>query len=45
MTAMSGTSVATVVAASLAVNKIKDESWDVFVDSLPKVGKYPSLLN
>ena len=45
MTAMSGTSVATVVAASLAVTKIKNESWDVFVGSLPKAGKYPSLLN
>lgn len=45
MTAMSGTSVATVVAASLAVSKIKDESWDKFVESLPKAGDYPSLLN
>jgi hypothetical protein len=45
MTAMSGTSVATVVAASLAVTKIKNESWDVFLSSLPKAGKYPSLLN
>lgn len=44
MTAMSGTSVATVVATSLAVSKIKDESWDVFIASLPKAGKYPSLL-
>ena len=45
MTAMSGTSVATVVATSLAVNKIKDEPWDVFVGSLPKIGRYASLLN
>lgn len=45
MTAISGTSVATVVAASLAVTKIKNESWDVFLSSLPKAGKYPSLLN
>ena len=45
MTAIDGTSVATVIAASLAVNKIKDESWDVFVGSLPKIGKYASLLN
>ena len=40
-----GTSVATVVATSLAVNKIKDEPWDVFVGSLPKIGRYASLLN
>lgn len=45
MTAMSGTSVATVVATSLAVNKIKNEPWDVFVGSLPKIGRYASLLN
>jgi hypothetical protein len=44
MTAMSGTSVATVVAASLAVNKIKDEPWDIFIGSLPKAGAYASLL-
>lgn len=45
MTALSGTSVATVVAASMAVSKIKDEPWDIFVGSLPKAGKYPSLLS
>jgi len=44
LTAMSGTSVATAVAASMAVGKIKTESWDVFIASLPKTGKYSSLL-
>lgn len=44
LTAMSGTSVATVVAASMAVGKIKSESWDNFILSLPKINNYPSLL-
>jgi hypothetical protein len=44
MTAMSGTSVATVVAATLAVGKNAGGNWDTFVSSLPKSGKYYSLL-
>lgn len=44
LTAMSGTSVATIVATSLAVGKIQNESWDIFIQSLPKAGKYSSLL-
>lgn len=44
MTAMSGTSVATVVAATLAVGKNNGGNWDAFISSLPKVGKYSSLL-
>lgn len=44
MTAMSGTSVATAVATSMAVGKIKSESWDDFIASLPKVKNYSSLL-
>lgn len=44
LTAMSGTSVATVVAASMAVGKIKSESWDDFILSLPKLNNYSSLL-
>jgi hypothetical protein len=45
MTAMSGTSVAAVVATSLAVAKIGDQEWDTFISSLPRVGKYLSLLS
>jgi hypothetical protein len=45
MTAMSGTSVATVVAATLAVGKNNGGNWDTFISSLPKVGKYSSLLS
>ena len=45
MVAMSGTSVATVVAATIAVGKNKDGNWDTFISSLPKVGKYSSLLS
>lgn len=45
LVARGGTSVATVVAASMAVGKIKSESWDDFIASLPKVNNYSSLLN
>ena len=45
MTAMSGTSVAAVVATSLAVGKNDGGNWDTFISSLPKVGNYSSLLS
>lgn len=45
MTAMSGTSVAAVVATSLSVGKNAGGNWDTFISSLPKTGNYSSLLS
>lgn len=45
MTAMSGTSVAAVVATSLSVRKNAGGNWDTFILSLPKIGSYSSLLS
>jgi hypothetical protein len=45
MTAISGTSVATIVATTFAVSRIQTETWDSFISGLPKFGNYYSLLD
>jgi hypothetical protein len=40
MRAISGTSVSTVLAASVSVAKKSNESWDDFINNLPKAGNY-----
>jgi len=44
LTAMSGTSIATAVATSMAVGKNQSQSWDYFITTLPKSGNYSLLL-